>query len=69
MREEQFSRAGIATFNGHAKFAAPTTIKITEKGGTDDHHLINGKHVIIATGAKPAKLNIPGEEYVTTSAH
>ena len=33
IREEQFSKAGIATFNGHAQFAAPTTIKITEKGG------------------------------------
>jgi glutathione reductase (NADPH) len=67
IRKEQFSEAGIAIFNGHAQFAAPTTIKITEKGDTDDHHLINGKHILIATGAKPAKLNIPGEEYVTIS--
>src|ERR671930_418766 len=65
-REEQFSKAGIATFHGHAHFADPTTIKVREKeGGTD--HVLNGKHILIATGARPAKLNIPGEEYVTIS--
>ena len=65
-REEQFSKAGIATFHGHAHFADPTTIKVREKeGGTD--HVLNGKHILIATGARPAKLNIPGEEYVIIS--
>jgi glutathione reductase (NADPH) len=29
--------------------------------------VLNGKHILVATGAKPAKLNIPGEEYVTIS--
>jgi hypothetical protein len=29
--------------------------------------VLNGKHIHVATGAKPAKLNIPGEEYVTIS--
>src|ERR1051326_3510738 len=64
-REDQFSNAGIDTFHGHASFTDTTTIKVTEKGGTD--HALNAKHVLVATGAKPAKLNIPGEEHVTIS--
>jgi glutathione reductase (NADPH) len=65
-REEQFSKAEIVTFHGHAHFADPTTIQVRKKeGGTD--HVLNGKHILVATGAKPAKLNIPGEEYVTIS--
>jgi glutathione reductase (NADPH) len=66
-REDQFSNAGIDTFHGHARFTDTTTIKVTEtnEGGTD--RMLNGKHILVATGAKPAKLNIPGEEYVTIS--
>ena len=63
--EDQFHNAGIDTFHGHACFTDTTTIKVTEKGGTD--HALNAKHILVATGAKPAKLNIPGEEHVTIS--
>jgi glutathione reductase (NADPH) len=63
--EDQFHNAGIDTFHGHASFTDTTTIKVTEKGGTD--HVLNAKHILVATGAKPAKLNIPGEEHVTIS--
>jgi len=65
IREDQFSNAGIATFHGHASFTDTTTIKVREKEGTD--HVLNGKYILVATGAKPAKLNIPGEEHVTIS--
>ena len=64
-REDQFCNAGIDTFHGHARFTDATAIKVTEKGVTD--HMFNGKHILVATGAKPAKLNIPGEEHVTIS--
>jgi glutathione reductase (NADPH) len=64
-REDQFSNAGIDTFHGHARFTHATAINVTEKGGTD--HMLNGKHILVTTGAKPAKLNIPGEEHVTIS--
>jgi glutathione reductase (NADPH) len=60
-REEEFTKAGITTFHGHAQFKDSTSIKV----GNDN--TLNGKHVLIATGAKPVKLNIPGEEYVTIS--
>ena len=65
-REDQFSNAGIDTFHGHARFTDVTTIKVTGKNEVTDH-VLNGKHILVATGAKPAKLNIPGEEHVTIS--
>ena len=66
-REDQFSNAGIATFHGHASFTDATTIKVTEKKKRGTDYMLNGRHILVATGAKPAKLNIPGEEYVTIS--
>ena len=61
-REAGFSKAGIATFHGHARFTGQTTVKVGE-----GNEVLNAKHILIATGAKPAKLNIPGEEYIITS--
>ncbi len=58
--ENSFKKSGIATFHGKAKFAGKTTVKIDDK-------LLTGRHVMIATGAQPMKLNILGEEYLTTS--
>ena len=67
-REDQFSNAGIDTFHGHASFTDSTTIKVIEKNGEGTiAHVLNGKYILVATGAKPAKLNIPGEEHVTIS--
>jgi glutathione reductase (NADPH) len=63
--EDQFHIAGIDAFHGHASFTDTTTIKVTEKVGTD--HVLNAKYILVATGAKPAKLNIPGEDHVTIS--
>lgn len=59
-REKGFSKAGIAAFNGRARFVDHTTIKVN-----DD--TLTGRHVVIATGARPATLKIPGEEHVTIS--
>src|SRR5438270_5742975 len=61
-REEEFSKAGIAIFHGHARFTDNTTVKVGEQG-----KLLSAKYILVATGAKPAKLNIPGEAYITTS--
>lgn len=60
-REKQFSKAGIITYHGRARFVARTTIKI------DDTHTLNGRHIVIASGAQPMKLNIPGEENLVKS--
>ncbi len=60
-REEQFSKAGIITFHGRARFVASTTIKV------DDTHTLNGRQIVIASGAEPMKLNISGEENIFKS--
>jgi len=58
--EESFAKAGIATFHGRARFADKTTVRVGEQ-------TLEAKHVVIASGACPAKLGIPGEEFLTTS--
>jgi glutathione reductase (NADPH) len=59
-REESFAEAGITAFHGRAHFTSRTTIEVN-----DD--VLESRYTVIATGAKPRKLNIPGEEYITTS--
>jgi glutathione reductase (NADPH) len=59
-REEGFARKGIEAFHGHAQFIGPTTIAV----GRDE---LEGRHVLVATGAKPADLDIPGREHLVTS--
>ncbi len=59
-REKGFSSAGIATFHGRAHFVDRTMVAV----GDDT---LSAKHFVIATGARPATLGIPGEEHVTTS--
>ena len=65
-REDSFKKAGIATFHGNARFTGPNTIRITKEGNNSDQ-TITSENILIATGAKPAKLNIIGEENVVTS--
>jgi glutathione reductase (NADPH) len=59
-REEAFAQAGITAFHGRAHFTSRTTIEV-------DHEVLEARYVVIATGAKPRKLNIPGEGYIITS--
>ncbi|MGE3843366.1 MAG: NAD(P)/FAD-dependent oxidoreductase [Vicinamibacterales bacterium] len=59
-REEGFTRKGIETFHGRAKFVGPTTIAVAE----DE---LQGRHVLVATGARPADLDLPGREHPITS--
>lgn len=59
-REGGFTKAGIETFHGRARFVGPTSIHV----GDD---VLEGRYVHIAAGAKPADLPIAGAERVTTS--
>ena len=59
-REKGFSSAGIAAVHGRAHFDDQTSVAVGED-------TLSAKHFVIATGAQPATLNIPGEEYVTFS--
>ena len=63
-REDSYVKAGIIPFHGPARFVGSNTVKI----GCDDNNLIlDGRFILIATGAMPMNLNIPGSENVITS--
>lgn len=59
-KEEGFVKAGIAVFHGQARFTGPTTLEVAGQS-------LEGKHVLIASGAKPVPLGIPGDELMTSS--
>lgn len=59
-KEESFRNAGIETFHGPARFTERTTLEVAGQR-------LEGKHVVIASGARPAPLGIIGEELLTTS--
>jgi glutathione reductase (NADPH) len=59
-RERGFEQAGIAAFHGRARFAGSTAVRV----GDD---LLEARHVVVATGARPATLNISGEGHLITS--
>jgi glutathione reductase (NADPH) len=59
-REKTYADVGIKTFRGHAKFVDETTVQVGDE-------YLNGRYVAIASGAVPAPLSIPGEEYLTYS--
>src|SRR5712692_2905841 len=61
-REASFAKAGIATYHGRAQFARPNTVQVGED-------FLDARHIVIATGAAPRRLNIPGEEFLATSDH
>ncbi len=52
--------AGMRIFRGHARFSGPNTLRIGEEE-------VRGQKVVIASGAHPRPLDIPGEEHLTTS--
>ncbi len=58
--EKSFQKYGISTFNGAASFDGPQQIVAGE-------HRLTAQRILVATGAKPARLKIPGEELVVTS--
>jgi glutathione reductase (NADPH) len=59
-QEEGFAKAGIAAFHGRARFVGRTSVQVNGE-------VLEGRFVVIAAGQKPADLQIPGTEYLTTS--
>ena len=69
-RENGYIKAGIDVFHGHAKFIGRNNIQVEENNNNDNTNkiiILNGRYILIATGAKPMNLNIPGSENITTS--
>jgi glutathione reductase (NADPH) len=59
-REQQFLQAGIAVFHDRARFTDKTTVQVGDE-------MLVGRFVVVAAGARPATLGVPGEEHLTTS--
>lgn len=55
--EEHYHEAGIATFHGTARFTGSNRIRV-------DNDELSGRNILIASGARPIKLGIPGEEHL-----
>ena len=55
--QQRYQDKNIDTFHGKSRFTGATTLGV---GDT----ILEAKHILLASGAEPAKLNIPGEEYL-----
>jgi glutathione reductase (NADPH) len=60
-KERSFAQAGISALHGRAHFAGPTTIQV-------DGDTLVGRHVLVASGAMPARLGFPGAEHLIDSS-
>jgi len=58
--EQSFEQAGIKCFHGRAKFIDRTAIEISGER-------FQARYILIASGATPASLKIPGEEHLIDS--
>jgi glutathione reductase (NADPH) len=59
-REDGFAKAGIAAYHGRARFIGRTSVQVGES-------VLAARYVVIAAGARPADLAIPGAEHAITS--
>lgn len=62
MTQEGFAQSGIDTFHGHARFRGPNSVEV-------DGEMLESRFIVIAAGAAPIRLGIPGEEHLITSTH
>ena len=58
--EQSFAERGIDAFHGAARFTGPDTVAV-------DGRALKARHILIASGARPASLGFPGAEYLITS--
>jgi glutathione reductase (NADPH) len=60
MKEKSFTKNGIDAYHGRARFRGPHSVEV---GG----EVLEGRFILIAVGAVPMRLDIPGEQHLTTS--
>lgn len=59
-REKGFAASGIEAFHGRARFIGRDSVQVGEDR-------LQGRYVVVASGARPATLDIPGEELLRYS--
>ncbi len=59
-REQSYVEKGIDTYSGRARFTGRDTLEVNGEA-------LAATHILIASGAEPLKLGIPGEEYLITN--
>ncbi|GAU29051.1 hypothetical protein TSUD_278080 [Trifolium subterraneum] len=59
------SNAGVKLFEGEGKIAGPNEVEVTQLDGTKLSY--TAKHILIATGSRAQRPNIPGQELGITS--
>lgn len=55
--QQRYDDKGIATFHGQARFTGPNSLSIN---GSE----VQARYILIASGAMPVRLGIPGEEHL-----
>lgn len=58
--EERYLAKGIDTFHGRARLSGPNSLEV-------DGERLKFRNLLIATGAEPVKLGIPGEAHLVTN--
>ncbi len=58
--EKSLTAAGITTFHGRARFTGRNTLQVGDDA-------LTAQHIVIASGAMPAKLTMPGAEHLVNS--
>jgi glutathione reductase (NADPH) len=61
-QEQGYAAKGIDAFHGLARFIGPDAVAV-------EGQELKARHILIAAGARPVPLGIPGEEHVVTSDH
>ena len=60
MMEQSFQKKGMDAYHGRARFVGQRSVEVAGE-------ILEGRFVLIATGAQPARLGIPGEEHLISS--
>ena len=56
-KEKSFTDSGVATWHGRARFVGPNAVEV-------EGEKLEASHIVLATGAEPIPLGIPGEEHL-----
>lgn len=58
--EQRYRDQGIATYHGRARFTGSNSVEV-------EGAALHAKHILLANGAEPVRLDIPGEEHLVDS--